>query len=171
MKQVFTIEECKEIIKYAEDKNSWITSASNHLESKGIQFPNPPLMVNMWEHDFFRDKLKEYVKDELKLQVDNAGLDLMKYRVGDSFPRHKDRDGRFEFNMDFLYNVNVVLNDEFDGGEFYLNDELVTYNSPGMVYHYKSDIYHEVKEVTKGTRYSALFFIRDRDLKSIYKII
>jgi len=170
MKQLFTKQECLDVINFAESKNSWHGGKPN-LPNIKFDIPSTPKVVSVWDLDFFRNRIIEYAKEELNLDIKTAGIHVMKYETGDSFPRHKDRDGKTEFNMDFLYNINVVLNDEFQGGEFYIEDELVTYNKPGMVYHYKSDVYHEVKQVTSGNRYSALFFIRDRDIKSIYTII
>ena len=171
MKKLFTKEECLEVIQYAESKNSWTGGKINLPHLKNIKVESRPKIVPLWDLEFFRERLLSYAKEELNLDIKTAGIYVMKYNTGDWFPRHKDRNEKTEFNMDFLYNINVVLNDEFEGGEFYIEDKLITYNTPGMVYHYKSDVYHEVKPVTKGTRYSALFFVRDRDIKNIYKVI
>jgi len=56
------------------------------------------------------------------------------------------------------------LNDDYEGGEFWLDDELFQGNLPGHVYYYNSTQWHEVKPVTKGIRYSLLCFVRERDL-------
>ena len=56
-----------------------------------------------------------------------------------------------------------MLNDEFEGGEFYLNDTKLEGNTPGIAYTYNSFEFHEVKPVTSGIRYSMLCYVRERD--------
>jgi hypothetical protein len=58
--------------------------------------------------------------------------------------------------------VNVVLNDDFEGGEFWLDDNLLENNKPGMVYYYDSLQWNEVKEINNGVRYSILCYVRER---------
>lgn len=110
-----------------------------------------------------KDMITQYCMENLNLDVEVVNVGILKYEVGDSFERHIDYGGTHH-TSDFIYNINVLLNDEYEGGEFYLND--THYPKPvGEVYHYKSNEYHEVKKITKGVRYSALFYIRHRDLK------
>lgn len=110
-----------------------------------------------------KKSIKEYCYKKLNLVISNVKVGVLKYEKGGFFKRHIDRNSKYDFNKDFLYNINVRLNDDYDGGEFYLNDKPF-YKPVGEIYHYKSSEYHEVKQVTKGVRYTALFYIRERDV-------
>ena len=110
-----------------------------------------------------KDIIVSYCKDILKLEISTVNVGIIKYEKDSFFGRHQDRLSESEFNKDFLYNINVRLNDDYKGGEFYLNDS--PYHKPvGEIYHYKSSQYHEVKKITEGVRYTAIFYIRERDV-------
>jgi hypothetical protein len=155
-KKLFTDTECSEIIRFSEKQNKWVNNSHYQL------FIFKP-------DQFISDKIIKYGKEKLGLSILNVNLGIVKYLVGDSYPRHIDRHTEIEFNKDFLYNINLKLNDDFEGGDFFLNDELFV-AAVGDVYHYKSTQYHEVKPITRGIRYTGLFYIRERDL-GISKLI
>jgi predicted 2-oxoglutarate/Fe(II)-dependent dioxygenase YbiX len=61
--------------------------------------------------------------------------------------------------------VGAKLNNDFEGGK------LLTYNpdgelatESGVLYKMDSEVLHEVTEITKGTRYSFVYFINYKDL-------
>jgi hypothetical protein len=157
-KKLFSKNECQQIILFSENKNQWKTITDE--VSYKIFFFEPNESVSK--------KIMEYAEEVLGLSILTVNLAVLKYIEGDYFPRHTDRLGN-GFNRDFLYNINLKLNDEYEGGEFFLNDNLFT-AEVGDVYHYKSTEFHEVKPVTKGIRYSGLFYLRERDI-GISKII
>jgi hypothetical protein len=155
-KKLFTKNECNEIIKFSEEQNNWI----NKLHYQIITFqPN----------EYISNKIIIYGKEHLGLSILNVNLGVIRYLVGNSYPKHIDRNEEIEFNKDFLYNINLKLNDDYEGGDFFLKGKLF-YAEVGDLYHYKSTQYHEVKPITKGIRYTGLFYIRERDL-GISKII
>jgi hypothetical protein len=155
-KKLFTRDECNEIIKFCEEQNNWKDK--------------PHYQIYTYQPDeYISNKIINYGKEQFGLSILNVNLGVLRYSVGDNFPRHIDRNPNIEFNKDFVYNVNLKLNDEYEGGEFFLNDKLFLADV-GDLYHYKSTEYHEVKTITKGIRYTGLFYIRERDL-GISKII
>ena len=152
-----TIEQCTHLIELAELQTNWnYTDIKNIVSYKSVSFPIPTDIHEIVEN---------YCKKKLNIELDNINLGVIKYEKGDKFARHIDHDKSKEFNKDFLYNINIRLNDNYVGGEFYLNDELF-YKPMGEIYHYNSSTYHEVKEIKDGVRYLALFYIRYRDIKS-----
>jgi Rps23 Pro-64 3,4-dihydroxylase Tpa1-like proline 4-hydroxylase len=157
-KKLFTKNECNEIISFCEKENQW-KKISNGVDYQIFLF-TPSESIS--------DKIIKYSKEILGLSILNVNLAVLKYVEGDYFPRHIDRAGN-GFNRDFLYNINLKLNDEYEGGEFLLNDR-VFIAEVGDVYHYKSTEFHEVKPITKGVRYTGLFYLRERDI-GISKII
>jgi hypothetical protein len=152
-KKLFTKNECDDLISFAEGQNEWekITDFSSYQ------------IFTFQPGNHVSDRIINYGREKLGLSILSVNLAVLKYEVGDHFPRHIDRTQEKEFNKDFLYNINVKLNDDYEGGEFFLNDKLFVADV-GDVYHYKSTEFHEVKLVTKGLRYSGLFYIRERDL-------
>jgi hypothetical protein len=158
-KKLFTKNECDEIISFSENQNRW-----KEVNDGGIY-----KIVFFTPNEYISNKIIEYGKEILGLSILNVNMAVIKYLEGDCFPRHIDRDKNYELNRDFLYNVNLKLNDEYEGGEFFLKDNLF-YAEVGDVYHYKSTEFHEVKPITKGIRYTGLFYIRERDI-GISKLI
>jgi hypothetical protein len=157
-KNLFTKNECNEIILFSENENQW--KKITHEASYQIFIFKPSESIS--------NKIIKYSKEILGLSILTVNLAVLKYVEGDYFPRHIDRAGN-GFNRDFLYNINLKLNDEYEGGDFFLNDKLFT-AEVGDVYHYKSTKFHEVKPIIKGIRYTGLFYLRERDI-GISKII
>jgi hypothetical protein len=157
-KNLFTKNECNEIISFSENENQWKKKTDGVSYQIFIFKPNK----------FISDKIMKYVKEILGLSILTVNLAVLKYIEGGYFPRHTDKD-ETEFNRDFLYNINLKLNDDYEGGEFLLNDNVFVADV-GDVYHYKSTEFHEVKPITKGTRYTGLFYLRERDI-GISKLI
>lgn len=158
-KKFFTKNECDEIILFSEEQNRWqnVKNVANYQ------------MFIFQPNDYVSNKIIKYGKEKLGLSILTLNLAVLKYLEGDYFPKHIDRNKNKEFNKDFLYNINVKLNDDYEGGEFFLNNKLFV-AEVGDVYHYKSTEFHEVKTITKGIRYSGLFYIRERDIE-VSKII
>ena len=157
-KKLFTKNECNEIISFSENENQW------KKETNGVSY-----QIFMFKpNEFISEKIMKYVKEILGLSILTVNLAVLKYIEGDYFPRHTDRAGD-GFNRDFLYNITLKLNDDYEGGEFLLKDK-VFFADVGDVYHYKSTEFHEVKPITKGTRYTGLFYLRERDIE-ISKLI
>lgn len=150
----FTKKECDSIIQYTESLNNW-----EFKESENYSYSVSSVNLS----DEISNKIKLYLKNILNLSLLNVNTLLIKYNVNDYMGRHYDRNDGTDFNKDFLYNINVRLNDDFEGGEFYLKDKIFE-SQVGDVYHYKSTEWHEVKPITHGVRYVALFYIRERDI-------
>ena len=155
-KKLFTKNECNDIIKFCEEQNDWKRPYLYGYEPHYHIYTFQP-------EEFISNKIINYGKKHFGLSVMNVNLGVIRYSVGDHFPRHIDRNPNTEFNKDFVYNVNLKLNDDYEGGEFFLNDKLFV-AEVGDLYHYKSTEYHEVKTITKGIRYTGLFYVRERDL-------
>lgn len=159
-RQIFSLKECNNIIDILEDNQDWEKYVF-YEKNKNLfsSYKTTPVTI-----DWVSDKFKTYIENEFSFSISNLNILALKYNVGDKFGRHFDRKPNLEKNKDFLYNVNVVLNDNFKGGEFWLDDKPFLGNTPGMGYSYISTQWHEVKTITEGTRYSMLCYIRERDI-------
>lgn len=156
--KVFTPEECKNIINYAENLNSWDSFIN---EGKTTSYK----LVNLGNLDWVNEKFKQYINDVLGLKITHTKyVRCIKYEKGDLFEKHIDRVKDLDFYNTFAYNVNTILNEDFVGGDFILNDKIYP-KKRGYVYYYSSDTWHEVTEVTEGTRYSVLFGVFTDNIK------
>lgn len=159
-KNYFSKEDCLGIIHYAEALERW-KDIDVYGEYKIIKFEPSIELTNT---------VKDYCKEHIGIEVSGCEMRVFKYELGDYIERHKDRVADHKRYKDFLYNINVKLNDEYEGGEFYLKDNIIESNI-GDVYHYNSEYYHEVKPVTKGIRYTGLFSIKEEHIIKSNKLI
>jgi len=159
--------QCKRLIDLAESKNKWDRIRGGSKTSYRTS------IIELQDRDVI-NRIEEYCKDRLKLNKVCSKIAIIKYLPGDNIQRHIDAGTDFEDKSDFVssavYNINIRLNDEFEGGDFFLDDKL--YAKPvGKIYHYDSDVYHEVKVVTKGVRYIALVTISQSDIMKETKVL
>ena len=156
MVKLFDEVECLDIIQKSEQNGKW--ERNNRL--KKYSYFTTKLELDNQKVNLIKDYCKEY----LNLDVETLSTGILKYVPNDFFAKHIDKVDNLKFNSDFIYNVNMRLNDNYVGGDFYLNDKLFN-QEVGTLYSYTSNTYHEVTKVKSGIRYSVLFYIRERDLK------
>jgi len=63
----------------------------------------------------------------------------------------------------FFGGAELCDNNEFNGGDFYIDGKIVEYKKGRMFTHSFNDL-HEIKEVTDGTRWSVHFLIHKENL-------
>ena len=80
---------------------------------------------------------------------------LHRYTIGDHFAKHIDLAKGYEERR---YNLGIQLNDEYDGGEYVTWDdsgnEILISKETGTALAYHCRVEHEIKEITKGERWS-----------------
>lgn len=93
-------------------------------------------------------------------------MECIRYDVGDYFKWHLDEadwsPGRRKFNLMRKLSYTVLLNDEFTGGEldlFTTRDVPINLKKKQIIV-FHSDILHQVRPVTSGTRYSLVGWIQ-----------
>lgn len=161
--EIFTLKECNKIIKLLENMD-W-----KHVRNQ--PYIDEPMIANYYlldypENDFVKDKFRKLIHSNFPFKLKNINVYVIKYTVGQFFGRHNDRNKNSENTKDYVFNINVLLNDDFEGGEFFLDDIKFEGNLPGIAYTYNSSQYHEVKPVKSGIRYAILCYIRERDIIS-----
>jgi hypothetical protein len=154
--QIFSKEECVEIIDLEKlNHTKWSSLNDRHYDSYGI-FYN---VDTKW----IFDKLTEFFerKSGAKIITIKDEIHFHKFIKGDWFDRHNDvRERRF-------FAVGVLLNDDFEGGDFIMyNDEknIIT-KTIGNTYIFDVNIEHEVTPMLNGTRYSLLWFLQNEHIK------
>lgn len=88
------------------------------------------------------------------------------YNIGDYFELHTDDIERGYKNR--AYVLGFHINNDYEGGDYILHNPFeIIDKTPGVPYYFKSDRPHQITEITKGYRRSALIFIHFEDLIQI----
>lgn len=168
MQQILTLEECNGIISTLEEEVTWQKTSNR----EDLSYYHSPFNNTYFSGiEVLKRKVKIYAKEYLGLDVNQTPITVLKYLPGDFIANHIDKSEKSLFNKNFIYNINLLLNDDFTGGELYINGQLFSGNGPGVMYHYRSDTYHEVKTVTSGVRYCLISNIRSSDIIKEQKVL
>jgi len=117
------------------------------------------VIENSSETEWMFNKLLEWFSDvnNIKINYNNKvkKCTLHQYSVGDAFSKHKDLTKRFDTRR---YNLGIQLNDSYEGGEYLCwdddNTEVLISKQIGTALSYHCRIFHEIKEITNGERWS-----------------
>ena len=154
-KVLFNVEECNLII-------SNVNSNIKNWELRDRKYESQLINYSK-ETDWLFEKLKEFVEieNDIKIRKIKKEIHFHKFIEGDWFGKHNDiRDSR-------MYAVGVLLNDNFEGGDFklYNPNEMVLNKTIGNTYLFDVKIQHEITPILKGNRYSLLWFLQNQHIK------
>lgn len=163
--------ECDRIIQIGNDK--WKPSLSykgdileRFRKSKQV---GPNVRKGEWLYDLIKNC---FLKHNIEVTAEIiTEVQIIKYEVGDYIVKHIDTTG-YDGKGDTLnryYVLNIILNDDFEGGDFLYYDEnnnpVKIENKTGIGLIFRTNILHEVKPVLKGVRYSFSVFLHPTDFK------
>jgi hypothetical protein len=154
-RKIFTNEECQTII-FGGDKNirDWDLNDRKY-DSESIEFSE--------DTKWIFERLKDFFETETELEISKIKqqINLHKFKKGDWFGLHDD------VRANRLYAVGVLLNDNFEGGDFNLyNPSVYTLNKViGNSYIFDVRIKHEITPILDGDRHSLLWFLQNEHLK------
>jgi len=165
--KIFTKEECDTIIGYSHiyknTKGHFIDKVDvidNRLQSKhGKLSYNVYVILNDEITEWFFNKLQNWFSTvsgiELNKNEKMQSCTLHCYKIGDKFPIHVDLMREFTSRR---YNLGIQLNDTYEGGEYICIDnnknEILISKEVGTSVAYYCTVPHEIKEITKGERWS-----------------
>ena len=154
-KILFSKEECESIISYNETHITNWRMGDRKYNSQPINYS----LDTQW----LFDKLKDFVEVETNIEIRTIKktIHFHKFTKGDWFGKHNDiRDDR-------VFAVGVLLNDNFDGGDFklYNPDEVKLDKVTGNTYIFDVKINHEITPILEGERYSLLWFLQNEHIK------
>ena len=160
--KLFNKKECESIISYNDTHiTNWIMGDRKY-NSQSINYS--------LETKWLFDKLKDFVERETNIEIRTIKktIHFHKFTKGDWFGKHNDvRDDR-------IYAVGVLLNDNFEGGDFKLHNpnEIILNKVVGNAYLFDVRIEHEITPILDGERYSLLWFLQNEHIKiEINKLI
>jgi hypothetical protein len=161
-KILFNKEECDLII-------NLIKTNQQNWDFNDRKYNSQPINYSL-ETKWIFDRLKIFIETETDIEIIKIkkNIHFHTFKNGDWFGKHYDtRDNR-------VYAVGVLLNDNFEGGDFNLyNQNKVTLNKMlGNTYIFDVKIEHEITPILKGERYSLLWFLQNEHIKmEINKLI
>ena len=146
LKEFLTEEQCFDIIVQRKNglrKSHVLGGTVNKIRNSRSSFwENDSLLDKKFNYQFVKYQLVEYVKDCHYTWHDDDSLK------------------RIETNI-------ILLNDNFEGGEFELKNYGIIKLNIGDCLNFKSSLDHRVKPVTKGIRYSLVTWLYDQSEKPI----
>ena len=154
-KILFSKDECQSIISnQLEDATNWNMNDRKY-DSKTIHYNEN----NKW----IFNKLKDFfeIETDLKIIKTKQEIHFHKFIYGDWFGKHNDN------KSERLYAVGVLLNDDFEGGDFilYNPNEHILNKKIGNTYIFDVRIEHEITPILEGERYSLLWFLQKEHIK------
>ena len=152
---LFNGEECKTILSY-------INSNVKYWNLKDRQYNSQAINYSL-ETKWLFDKLKTFFEIETgtKIIKIKEQIHFHKFKNGDWFGKHNDiRDNR-------LFAVGVLLNNNFEGGDFklYNTNEIILNKVVGNTYLFDVRIEHEITPILNGQRFSLLWFLENEHIK------
>lgn len=171
---IFTKEECDTIVnsttEYTDSKLGVAINSTEHGAAYSPKKRKSTQCSMLASNDsFVYTKINQILKSiDYELILDEIYYDVIKYNSGDFIWKHTDNGGERR------YTLSIQLNngDEYGGGDFKYwtnSDENILNRDVGYGMLFKADTYHEVSEITNGTRYSFVLFIKNSDVKKISK--
>jgi hypothetical protein len=154
-KILFSKEECQSIISY-------VSNNITNWDIKDRKYHSQPITYSL-ETKWLFDKLKTFFEEQSNIQIkkNKEIIHFHKFVKGDWFGKHNDiRENR-------LYAIGVLLNDTFEGGDFYLHNpnEIILDKVIGNTYLFDVKIEHEITPILEGERYSLLWFLENEHIK------
>lgn len=154
-KILFNKEECFSIMNLVkQNSQNWNLNDRNY-KSETIDYND--------DTKWLFNRFKEFFESETGITIYNLKkqIHFHKFIKGDWFDKHNDiRDSR-------LYAVGVLLNNDFEGGDFklYNPNEYILNKIIGNAYIFDVKIEHEITPIINGERYSLLWFLKNNHIK------
>jgi PKHD-type hydroxylase len=169
--QVFSPEECQQIIKYGKSlglqkgvtADSMTISTDPKIRKSNVSWINPNDSIN-WVYERIQNIA-------LKLNEDYFKFHLIGFCEGFQFTEYEAPSGHYSTHIDKWFNgpvrklsITIQLSDpsEYEGGNlelFFANDPVIVSKEQGLLAAFPSYALHGVTPVTKGTRYSLVAWI------------
>jgi predicted 2-oxoglutarate/Fe(II)-dependent dioxygenase YbiX len=172
---LFTKEECQNILDSTDNFVESILGVSYNSNeiydtvSKNNKRKSTQCEMQATPNSFMYERINSIIKTfDYELVCDIFYYDVIKYKEGDFIWRHKDDNG------ERMFSIVAQLNDgdAYEGGNFkYWEDDIEFDMSKdiGTGMAFKAGVYHEVKPIIKGERYSFVSFVKFSDVKKIGK--
>jgi hypothetical protein len=133
----------EEELRYIKSAHDWMYYTTHNIKIEGNVLHTESCLF----YNLNNNKLNNFLCEKFNEPLNNLyTMHRLVYGVGGKCERHMDR---FTTHK----TVSIILSEEFEGGDMYINDEKVEMNSKGdyICFNGGKD-FHEVKEITYGKR-------------------
>ena len=157
---------CRKILKL--NKNMWDigTTDDNKISKFSGRKSKTCWVYDQWLYDIVFDFMNDAnISSGWNFEISSAeAMQITKYERGGFYNYHVDGNGFTQYNLpdnEFFHNktrklsMTIVLNDEYEGGEFqFFNDKTLIKEKQGTVIIFPSYMQHRVRPIKSGIRYS-----------------
>ena len=158
-KIIFTKEECENILEYTKEKEG-LPSNPSYRESDYLAW----YIYRDEKTEWIFQRIFKYLTTFVKINKELDMLFLQSVKVGNKFEKHTDNSNYF--------NVGVCLNDDYEGGELYVeNSNFTIEKKQGNIYFFEGFKPHGISEVITGQRFTLVGFFRTGDLNFNKKLL
>jgi hypothetical protein len=134
------------------------------------------IIQNISETEWMFEKILSWFShtNNIELNVINKVkyCTLHQYGIGDAFLKHIDLTEGFDTRR---YNLGIQLNDSYEGGEYVCwdddNNEVLISKQTGTALSYHCRIWHEIREITNGERWSIVMPIKKQHINEKINLI
>lgn len=163
--KIFSQQFCNDIIRMAEENNSWSKGGNSHYDKRiGNKENHPTQDIHL--NQLGLDKMWDYI---LKTYIGPMIYSKFKYsykNVNISFVVKYSLDGQKELRPHHdssTFTVNICLNDDFEGGgcHFVTKNKTIIHKDVGSIIIHPGRLthYHTGLPITSGTRYVLISFV------------
>lgn len=166
---LFNKKECEEIINLTKklDRIDGKNKYGGDIKTE-VSFDEYRIRDNV-ENSWFMDRIKRAIEEKLKINLNFIDNDahILSYGVNDGFTKHIDFNS--SDNDPRIYTFGLLLNTEYEGGDFIMYDkEKTIFNKVvGNSYLFETTIPHEVEKIINGVRYTLIIHIKKSEIKKI----
>lgn len=173
---ILTDEQCKEVISwtnlYGKENVRYCEDVCGPLS--GLHKSRLDYNITEVKRDSRTQWFFSLLKDYLSPQYPNNTVDeadyfyLHEFFEGALFKKHIDKNRENSWQLV----VGATLNNEYEGGKLLTyNPDMELASTKGELYNMDSAVLHEVTKVTKGSRYSFVKFVEDKELNNSKNIL
>ena len=168
-----SVEDCNSIISLAKERKFIDSNILNPDGANGVRVDKDTRIGKhnfnnqQWVYDLIWPYMEEANKEaEWNFEISSAeSYQVAKYEVGDHYKTHMDSIGTHStrylakdnpnlHNKTRKMSMSLILNDDYEGGDLILYGAGKVKQEIGSMVFFPSFLLHEVRPVTKGTRYS-----------------
>ncbi len=168
---LYSEKECEEILKFKVkvSNTKYSVRLDNDFIKDGSSMKSQDLIPNS-ENSWIFDKMKDFVESKFPVKwIESPHGVFREYSQGDFFVEHTDHvEWKVGTKKDVrLFAISIQLTPEsnYTGGELVIERNTTAGKQPGDIVLFGSNVIHEVKTITDGSRDSLIFFVSSNHIK------
>jgi hypothetical protein len=166
--ELFTIEECNEIIKYISNLQDTVYTVriDNIFTEIGCSLKSQDLEFNQ-DTKWIFDRVQTHISKFFDWNWTNPPHAIFRnYKDGDFFVKHKDNvDSRVADKRYLTVSIQLTDDGQYIGGDVIVNETQKLSRKIGTTFLWGTNVPHEVTPITKGERNSLILFVSEKHIE------